>query len=214
MLFQIQISVRLSLNFLSATLLAVFLASSVAAQTDSSLYIRVNFLYGSKPMRAFKATESKIFGGLHGGHVTIQTGDYDYGFRRNKKHPHIFAHKKPASVFTEKKLNGQSRYEADRKTVAFIVPVTRQQYDSLQKIHAAYCQATPFDYAFFGMRCTSTTREILGQIGVLKKRSRLTNIVTAFYPKMLRKRMFREAEKHHYQLISTEGRPTRKWERD
>lgn len=200
---------------LHLSVLFLFILATCTAQTDTSLVIRVNFLYGSKPLRAYKSSESKIFGGLHGGHVTIQTGDSDYGFRRNKKHPHIFPHKnKPASVFTEKKLNGQSRYEADRKTVAFIIPVTHEQYNALQNMHADYCQSTPFDYAFFGMRCTSTTQEILGQIGVLKKRSRLGNIVTAFYPKMLRKRMFREARKHQYQTISTEGRPTRKWERD
>jgi hypothetical protein len=184
------------------------------AQADTVPYIKVNFLYGSRPERAHKDIERKSFGGIHGGHVTIQVGDVDYGFRRTSDNTHLFPRKNPASTFSMKRLNGKSRYEAGRKTVTFIIPVTPQQYDALQRIHDDYCAVTPFDYAFFGMRCTSTTQEILGEIGILKNRSRFSHVVTAFYPKKLRKRMFRLARKNNYQIIRTEGRPTRKWERD
>ncbi len=197
---------------LTITLLFFFIR--VFAQADSSLFIKVNFLYGSKPLRAHKSTERKSFGGLHGGHVTIQAGDLDYGFRRTSENTHIFPRKKRASVFSVRPLNGKSRYGEGRKTVTFIIPVSKAQYDTLQQIHTAYCAATPFDYAFFGMRCTSTTREILGKIGVMKKRSRFFNIATAFYPKHLRKKIFRLAKEHNFEMIKTEGRPTRKWERD
>lgn len=196
------------------TIALLFLFTRGFAQADSSHYIKVNFLYGSKPLRAYKSTEPKTFGGLHGGHVTIQTGDLDYGFRRTNKHTHIFPNKKRASVFTVRELNGKSRYASDRKTVSFIIPVSRQQYDALNLIHRDYCDSTPYDYAFFGMRCTAATQEILGEIGVLKKRTRFFNIITTFYPKRLRKRIFRLAEAGGFEVIKTEGRPTRKWERD
>lgn len=184
------------------------------AQADSSHYIKVNFLYGSKPHRAHKSTEQKSFGGLHGGHVTIQAGDLDYGFRRTNKNTHIFPNKKRASVFTVRELEGKSRYGEGRKTVTFIIPLSSEQYQSLGQIHQAYCDSTPYDYAFFGMRCAAATQEILGEIGVLNKKKRFFNIVTTFYPKRLRKRIFRLAEAKGFEVIKTEGRPTRKWERD
>lgn len=196
------------------TLLLLFLFIRAFAQEDSSCYIKVNFLYGSKPLRAHKSTERKHFGGIHGGHVTIQAGDLDYSFRRTSKTTHIFPSKKRKSNFSVRKLEGKSRYGEGRKTVIFIIPVSRQQYDSLHLIHQEYCNNTPYDYAFFGMRCASATREILGEIGVIKKRSRFFNIATAFYPKRLRLKLFRLAKANNFEVITTEGRPTRKWERD
>jgi len=195
---------------------ALLLFSTLAfAQLDTAQYIRVNFLYGSRPLREFRATEKKVFGGLHGGHVTIQVGDLDYGFRRTTtQRTHIFPRKKRASVFVSRALNGQRRYSADRKTVTFLIPVTNQQLASLEQIHAAYCDSTPYDYAFFGMRCAAATQEILGKIGVLKERNRFFSAAMAFYPKSLRKRVFRLARKNNYEIIRTEGRVTRRWERD
>ncbi len=196
------------------TLLLLFLFTRGFAQADSSHFIKVNFLYGSKPLRAHKSTERKHFGGIHGGHVTIQAGDLDYSFRRTSKPTHIFPSKKRESSFSVRKLEGQSRYGPGRKTVTFIIPVARQQYESLHQIHQAYCDTTPYDYAFFGMRCAAATREILGKIGVMKKRSRFFNIATAFYPKRLRLKLLRLAKSNNFEMITTEGRPTRKWERD
>lgn len=196
------------------TILLLFLLTRGFAQMDTTHYIRVNFLYGSKPHRDHKDTERKHFGGIHGGHVTIQAGDLDYGFRHTSKNTHIFPRKNRASTFSVRQLNGKSRYGEGRKTVTFVIPISKQQYDTLQRIHEGYCEATPYDYAFFGMRCASSTQEILGKIGVLKNRSRFSNVFTAFYPQRLRKRIFRLARAKNYEIITTEGRPTRKWERD
>ncbi len=192
----------------------LLLATCTFAQDTSRHYIKVNFLYGSVPLRQHKATEKKHFGGLHGGHVTIQVGDLDYGFRRTIPKTHIFPRKKRNSYFASRALQGKSRYGADRKTATFVIPITDQQLAALEQIHAAYCDSTPYDYAFFGMRCASATQEILGRIGVLKDRNNFSHITTAFYPQRLRKRLFRLAEANHYEVIKTEGRPTRRWERD
>jgi hypothetical protein len=114
----------------------------------------------------------------------------------------------------DKQLNGANRYGKESKTVTFIIPITHKQYQDLNRIQKCYCDTTPFDYAFFGMRCASTTQDILGQIGVVKTKKRFGNIITTFYPKKLRRRLFRLAKKNNYQVIKNEGRPTRKWERD
>jgi hypothetical protein len=184
------------------------------SQADTSHIIKVSFLYGSKPKRQFKSTEPKYFGGLHGGHVSIQVDDVDYGFEPATNRVHIFPKKKRKSDFVDRPLKGQSRYNKDSKTVTFLIPVSEKQYSDLNKIHKCYSDTAPFDYAFFGMRCASTTQDILAQIGILKKKRRFNNIVTTFYPKKLRKRMFRLAKKKLYQVLKTEGKPTRKWERD
>lgn len=198
---------------LSITLLLI--CSLIFSQVDSSHSIRVHFLYGSKPKREFKDTEFKAFGGLHGGHVSIQIDNIDYGFEPTFKPVHIFAHKKKIKAdFAENKLNGTARYSDKNKTVTFIIPLSQNQFQELNRIQKDYCDTTPYDYAFFGMRCASTTQDILGQIGVLKKKTRFAAIVTTFYPKRLRKRLYKLAKKKNYQIIKNEGRHTRKWERD
>ncbi len=197
---------------LTITFLLIF--SLTYSQADTSHFIKVHFLYGSKPKRKHKDTEFKAFGGLHGGHSTIQVDDVDYGFEPTTNRVHIFARKKRKSDFVDKQLNGADRYSKESKTVTFIIPITHKQYQDINRIHKSYCDTTPYDYAFFGMRCASTTQDVLGQIGVVKKKRRFGNIVTTFYPKKLRKRLFRLAKKNNYQVIKNAGRQTRKWERD
>lgn len=184
------------------------------SQSDSAHFIKVHFLYGSKPKRKFKTTEYKAFGGKHGGHVTIELDDIDYGFEPAHGF-HVFAHKQKFKAdFVDNKLNGQPRYGSNNKTAIFIIPINTEQYNELNQIHKNYCNKTPYDYAFFGMRCASSVQNILGQIKIVKNRKRFYNILTTFYPKKLRKRLFRLARKHNYQVIKTNGSETRKWERD
>ncbi|MES2516377.1 MAG: hypothetical protein V4580_19640 [Bacteroidota bacterium] len=106
------------------------------------------------------------------------------------------------------------RYDSTSKITTFIIPLSIDQYNKINQITQNYCKITPYDYAFFGMRCASTVQDILGQIGVVKKKKRLSNIVTTFYPKKLRKRLFKLAKKNNYQIIRYPGRKTRKWESD
>lgn len=192
-----------------------FLTSHSFSQRDSTHTIKVIFLYGSKPKHKFKDTESKYFGGIHGGHVSIIVDDIDYGFEPvTTKGAHIFPQKKKYSQFVERKLYGQGRYGKGSKTATFIIPITQKQYDEINNLHGNYCRQTPFDYAFFGMRCAASAQDILAQIGITKKRSRFMTVTGTFYPKLLRKRLFKLAKKNHYEIIRTEGRETRKWEKD
>jgi len=192
----------------------LFILSMVSAQVDTIHHIKVKFLYGSKPKRAFKSTEPKEMGGLHGGHVSIEVDDIDYGFEPITDRVHIFPRKKCNSDYLKKYPGDSTLSPKDSKTVTFIIPITNAQYNQLNQIHQCYVDSTPCDYAFFGMRCASTVQEILGEIGIVKKRNRVFNIVSTFYPKRLRKRMFRLAKKNNYEIIKTEGKSTRIWEKD
>jgi hypothetical protein len=196
-------------------ILLAFCVELIFSQADTTHTMKVVFLYGSKPKFKHRKIEKHYFGGIHGGHVSIQVDDYDYGFEPlSTKGVHIFAKKKRASRFAARCLNNQSRYAGDTKTATIIIPITHKQYSELNKINKCYCDTTPFDYAFFGMRCASTAQDILSQIGIVKKKKRFNNIVTTFYPKKLRKRLFKLAKKNNYTITRTEGRPSRKWERD
>lgn len=192
----------------------VFSLSACYSQPDSVGVIKVHFLYGSKPKRKFKDTEVKSFGGLHGGHVSIQTGDTDYGFGPTFSPVHLFPKRQRHAVFEARELQGQARYSAGNKTVVFVIPVSPEQMATLDSIHKSYCQNPPYDYAFFGMRCASATQDILAQAGIFKRKSRMATILTAFYPKRLRRRLFKLAERKGYQVIRYEGKTTRKWEKD
>jgi len=189
-------------------------AGAAYSQADSSAAIKVHFLYGSKPKRQFKDTEVKSFGGLHGGHVSIQIGDTDYGFGPTIMPVHLFPRHRRQSVFEARKLQGGARYSAGNKTVTFVIPVSSKQLAALDSLHKAYCQTAPYDYAFFGMRCASATQDILALAGIVKRKSRIFTILTTFYPKRLRKRLLKQAKDHGYRLIRNEGKATRKWEKD
>lgn len=194
--------------------LFTLLLNVVGAQPDSARIIKVCFLYGSKPARKCKTTEVRFFGGLHGGHVSIQYRDTDYGFEPTCSPVHVFPKRQRQSAFVTRELNRQARYSPDSKTVTFLIPVSAPQLATLDSIHKAYCAIAPYDYAFFGMRCAAATQDILASAGIIERRNRFATIFTAFYPKRLRLRLFRLAKKEGYALIRTNGKASRKWEND
>lgn len=197
------------------TLLLLFSFVYSQSQTDSTHAIKVHFLYGSKPLKKYKnKTEMKYFGGIHGGHVTIEIDSIDYGFSPTGR-VHMISHKRNChSQFNGKHTHNQPPYPKGYKVVSFTILISEEQYNQLNKIHNDYLTKPPYDYAFFGMRCAAATQDILSQIGIVKKKKRLNNIYTTFYPKKLRKRMFKLAEEKNYIIEQQAGRPTRKWESD
>jgi hypothetical protein len=195
-------------------LILFFIPCLVYGQTDTSHTIKVHFLYGSKPLHKYKKTEAKFFGGLHGGHVSIEVDSIDYGFVP-VTHFHVFSHRKNlCSGFIQKQTHGKFPYPQGSKFVSFVIPVSTDQYEKIKLILSNYCEQSPYDYAFLGMRCAAATQDVLGQTGIVERHKRFSNIFHTFYPKKLRKRIFKLAKKNHYKMIRQEGRLTRKWEKD
>ncbi|MCW3072121.1 MAG: hypothetical protein JWO44_2011 [Bacteroidetes bacterium] len=202
------------MRFFLAAFIFLFPGSFARAQADSTYFIKVHFLYGSRPLKKYRDTEAKYFGGIHGGHVSIEVDSADYGFVPEGKF-HIFTHRGSChSAFITKQTHNRDPYTDNQKVTTFIIPVTAEQHDQLLLLVSDYCSKVPYDYAFFGMRCAAASQDVLGKIGVVKPRGRLSNIYSTFYPKKLRRRMFRLAKEKHYKVISREGRTTRKWESD
>jgi hypothetical protein len=197
-------------------LLTIFAAFSLSAQEH---VINVHFLYGSKPGKGFREIERKWFGGMLGGHVGIEIeNDKVLNFVKSGK-VHWFSHRKNKRsryrIHSNDNFWGIFRYPASTvKKATVAIPITEKQKNKLDSISRQYLTETPYDYAFFGMRCGAATYEILGQLGVVEDYSFTGTYLKIFYPKKLRKRLLKMAEANQWSVIRYEGSLTRKWESD
>lgn len=185
---------------------------SVAAQ--ESHMIRVFFRYGSIPVQGYEDSEYAEMGGMYGGHVSIGLDSLEIGFDHTKG-VHLFNHERVRhSIFYSEPIRQFESEIKDKKYVTFFVPITDEQYDQLKGILQEYMKQTPYDYAFFGMRCASATYDVLSQIGLFPPLSRNKNIYSNFYPKLFRRKMFKLAKEKQYTIIRQRGRLTRIWDED
>ena len=177
---------------------------------DSTYTIKINFLYGSRPAKGHHQDESRLFGGIKGGHVNIEAGGrvLDFTPGNNPLLPH---NKKPSGGFS---INSSVKWDSDDKWKTVVVPVSKDQYFALQKLFDSVAKQTPYDYAIFGMRCAAASYDVLSRIGLFKEYSIKKNIATHFYPKLLRKKVLKWADENNYTVLSNEGRSSRKWESD
>jgi len=186
---------------------------------NDTSYIKVQFIYGSKPLKKHRDTEKKWFGGLPGGHVGIE-GDSS---RVLDFHPYKNFH------LIETSQNKHSRFmlrHADEfwsgfgcpgetvKKATVIIPVTRAQKQRYDSIASSYLSNTPYDYAFIGMRCAAATYDILSQLDIVKPLPKTTMYMKIFYPKKLRQRLYARAEEMGWEVVKQEGSAKRKWEQD
>jgi hypothetical protein len=194
-------------------LLFLFIAFQLTAQTDSPI-VKVHFFYGSKPKIKYKPEEKKRFGGLHGGHVSMQIGDSVFSFVYIGR-VHIFAHSKNYhSHWINEELSEWMKDTVNEKYASITVPLSREQFDKIKIIQGEYCSITPYDYAFFGMRCASSSYDVFAQLGFFKHRSRMSMVTEIAYPKLLRKRFFKLAKKNNWKVEAHRGSSKRKWERN
>jgi len=100
------------------------------------------------------------------------------------------------------------------KKASVIIPISFKQKEKLDSIVIAYSKETPYDYAFWGMRCASATYDILAQIDIVKEYSYRKTFRKIFYPKKLRKMLFKLAKKNKWLITREEGTHRRKWEKN
>jgi hypothetical protein len=176
--------------------------------------LKVLFRYGSRPARGYEKTEFDDFGGIHGGHVCLGIDSIVIGFDSPVGF-HIFPRKKNLKgVFVRENEVDYMQDTIKKKYAIVEIPITEEQYVKLQNIFSRYLNKTPYDYAFFGMRCASATYDILSQIGIAEQKSRVGNVISNFYPKLFRRKVFRLAKENKYKVTKLKGRKTREWEED
>jgi len=201
-----------------ATLALILFAVSKSAAQDSTYVLKVHCLYGSKTAKKFKETEGKWFGGKLGGHVGIENEpDQILNFLPHGKF-HVFGKKYDRhSTF---RIHSHHSFYAlfggspdSVKKAIFYIPVTTHQKRIMDSISYAYINDTPYDYAFFGMRCGAATYEILGQLGIVEDYSITKTSRKIFYPRKLRKRLFRKAKSNSWHVDEIAGSKKRKWDK-
>ena len=204
---------------LTLVLILFFQILSVCATSNDSTFIRVYFLYGSKPKKKFKKEEPKWFGGKLGGHVGIGLDSNTIIDFLPRGSLHVFAkNDDPHGQFVLHSRRGfwevfGGRQDEVKKAIVEI-PISLDQRMQIDSIANNYLKTTPYDYAFFGMRCGASTYEILAQLGILKELSYRKTFWKIFYPKKLRRRLFKLANKNGWKIIKIEGSEKRKWEKD
>lgn len=184
-----------------------------------TIFLKVHFLYGSKPLAIYKKTEPKWFGGILGGHVGIEidsnkilsflpNGKFHWFAKSRDKHSSYITHS-----FTDfySILGGNA--DSVKKTVVFI-PITSRQKEILDSIANTYLAQTPYDYAFMGMRCGAATYEILGKLDIVANYSYTKTYIKIFYPAKLRRILLQKAFDNNWKILVQPGSFKRKWERD
>lgn len=189
------------------------------AKAGDSIFLKVHFLYGSRPAKPYKNSEEKWFGGIHGGHVGLEvdssgilnflpSGSFHFFPKKHSKHSHFAVHDAGGfySIFGNESDSAQ-------KAIVYI-PITVAQKIIFDSLLSVYLIQTPYDYAALGMRCGSAAYEILGQMGIVKKFGFYRTCRKIFYPQKIRKRIFRKAKTNQWQILKTSGSGHRIWERD
>jgi hypothetical protein len=193
--------------------LFLFLSNFLFA--SDSLFVKVHFVYGSKPKSAFKKIEAKQFGGIHGGHVYLELENKIISYGTNNGKWHIFPHKsKSAGKY---RIDKDLKWHGDTgqlKITTIVIPITKEQLLKFKETEKKYFEQTPYDYAFLGMRCAAGAYDVLSKAEVCKCKSRFGIISKNFYPKRLRVKLLKRAQKENWQVLRQDGRATRKWERD
>jgi hypothetical protein len=200
-------------------LIIFFCCICFGAHAQDTTYLKVHFLYGSKPLKKYKSTEKKWFGGMLGGHVGIECdsnkivsftpkGKFHWFTKKENRHSTFAVH----SDYQFYALFGGSP-DSKKKAIVYI-PITSQQKQLFDSITTAYLKQTPYDYAFFGMRCGAAAYDILGQLSILPNYGYPKTYKKIFYPKKLRKRLLKKAVEKGWTVTRQVGTIKRKWERD
>lgn len=197
---------------LRVIIILVVISISAAGQPDHTL--KVLFRYGSKPAYGFEKTEHDDFGGIHGGHVCLGIDSVIVGFDSPVGF-NIFPNKRNMKGMWVCEEETEYMKDTISKKYAIVeIPISDSQYHHLNEILADYLNNSPYDYAFFGMRCASATYDVLSQIGIVKQKSYSGIVYSVFYPRLLRKKIFRLARQHSFKIMRLKGRKSREWEED
>jgi hypothetical protein len=211
--------IRIFISFLCFTGTAIHAQQPLPSAPTDETSIKVHFLYGSRPLKEYKDSERKWFGGILGGHVGIEgSNGRILNFRPNGNFHVLSSEKRRHSRYDEHSyrefysLFGSNPDSV--KKVVVTIPVTTEQKKVFDSIEASYLKETPYDYALLGMRCGAASYEILSQLGILKSYSYKKTYLKIFYPQKLRRRLLALARENKWQIERQAGSVKRKWEND
>lgn len=183
---------------------------SIWCSSNASDSLKILFVYGSKPITK---DEDKWFGGIHGGHVSISYKNEFASFVPNGN-VHLFKRKKINSRIV---FEYEDRFVFDTAGSRFLIitiPIDSIQRVRLDSVVRKRYETTPYDYAFFGMRCAASAYEMCASAGIFETISVNKVWRKYFYPKLLRKELIKKAKQNAWPMYFRSGKTTRKWESD
>lgn len=194
-------------------LLAIFLSLTpfwINSQTDTLV---VEIIYGSKPKIA---DERHWFGGKLGGHIGLTIGkDSVMHFVPGGRVAATNINSDTGKYLMSSKKGFYRTFYCDTtKTCRIFIPVTPAQKQQLLKSATPFLKEGPYPYAFFGMRCAAACYHLLSLADVTKDRSKSAMTWKFFYPRKLRKFLFKEAKTKGWKITITPGSSKRKWDHD
>jgi hypothetical protein len=92
------------------------------------------------------------------------------------------------------------------------LPISQKQKDKLLTTLTAYLAKSPYDYAFFGTRCATSTAEVLSKSGIIYPLSNVENSIAFLSPHPLRQTFVQLAKKKRLSIIEKNGVDCRYWE--
>jgi hypothetical protein len=231
------------MNRLIAILFLFFLPSLNAAPRsgtpDAAYSIRILCLYGSVPAKGFWKVEPlhgsrnmvNLVAKLHGGHVGIEYAPDKVLSFQPQTYGGLAASGHFAPKFKKQNFNSCFRtvtttrmwnclgnhynnIDSLRRAV-FIIPITAAQKILLDSLVHRYTDQTPYDYAFLGMRCASSSYDVLQTAGILPKQD--MTWYSVFTTQQFRYLLYLEYLKNKdkgWELYTSKGSASRKWEKD
>lgn len=180
------------------------------SQTDTLV---VEIIYGSKPLTKDGA---HWFGGKLGGHIGLRIGKdsvmhFVPGGRVNATNMNSDTGN---YLISSEKQFYKTFYCDTTKICRIFIPVSPDQKKELLRASTPFLQKGPYPYAFFGMRCAAACYHLLSLGNVTKKLSKSRMTWKFFYPRKLRKFLFKEAEKNGWIVKHSKGSTKRKWDHD
>ena len=214
----------ISIIFLAFSFVSVTILGLIAGNVKSDLLnhnlpknkyivdsIGVHFIHGSIPHDS--CTYKKIrLGGYLGGHIEIEVENNVYGFLHDTLPINYIPKRNFNSKFEVRNLDDWKEHSRFDRITSIYIPVTNTQRATLIALLNNYLQNEPYDYAFLGQRCTSSTAEILSDVGILNKFSNFEAIISFYYPRTLRFTMIQFARKNELEVKYKEGINCHSWE--
>ncbi|HET6253356.1 MAG TPA: hypothetical protein VFE32_04755 [Puia sp.] len=213
--------------------------SSAPRPADARYTIRILCLYGSVPAKGYWKVEPyhgphnliNMVAKLHGGHVGIEYAPDKVLSFQPQAYGGLAASGHFVAHFSKRSFNSWFRvYSVDRmwsclgnrynsidslRRAVFVIPITAAQRHTLDSLVKSYTTQTPYDYAFFGMRCASSSYDVLQTAGILPKTG-LTwyNVFTTQEFRYLLYQEYLRNRGEGWQLYTSKGSVSRKWEKD
>lgn len=189
------------------------LCSALTFTAFSQDTMNVYFIYGSKPV---SESESKWFGGKAGGHVGMGfSKDSVFHFNPNGKAGMFGKKDQPGTWLQSTERDFLCTFGCDSNQILIVqIPISADDRNAIRMKALQFLEQSPYPYAFFGMRCTSSCYHLLSQTHLFKTKSKSRMIRNYFIPRKLRKELLKKAKKYGWKTIMEKGRSSRKWDHD